>query len=143
MFRSRQRRLLLEALDEPLEHADPDLVLAGLVLDAVLEIGVVVDLHDDEAAVGLLDVDVVEPLPDRPRRAHRNVDQRSRRLGEPKGGKPPSREGAVGAVRDDLPGPRARRRASRTRSAGISAPLASRVMARGRMRSIESQRYDR
>jgi hypothetical protein len=32
----------------------------------VLEVGVVVDLHDDEAVVGLLDVDAVEPLPDRP-----------------------------------------------------------------------------
>jgi hypothetical protein len=64
-------RLLLEALDEPLEHADPDLVLADLVLDAVLEIGIVVDLHDDEAAVGLLDVDAVEPLPDlRPLSGH-------------------------------------------------------------------------
>ena len=61
--------LLLEPLDEPLEHADPDLVLADLVLDAVLEVGVVVDLHDNKAVVGLLDVDAVKPLADRPRRA--------------------------------------------------------------------------
>src|SRR5262245_55893328 len=37
--------LLLEALHEPLEQPDPDLVLADRVLDAVLEVGVVVDLH--------------------------------------------------------------------------------------------------
>ena len=40
-------RLLLEALDEPFEQTDPDLVLLDLVLDAVLEVGVVVDLDDD------------------------------------------------------------------------------------------------
>src|SRR5215470_367183 len=96
-------RLLFEALDEPLEHAHPDLVLADLVLDAVLEIGIVVDLHDDEAAVGLLDVDAVEPLPDRPRRAHRDVDQRSRRLVELESAEATFARGAVGAVLDDLP----------------------------------------
>jgi hypothetical protein len=95
--------LLLESLDEPLEHADPDLVLADLVLDAVLEIGVVVDLHDDEAAVGLLDVDAVEPLPDRPRRAHRDVDQCGRRLVDLEGAKAALARGAVGAMLDDLP----------------------------------------
>src|SRR3977135_3913331 len=75
-------RLLLESFDEPLEQPDPDLVLADLVLDAVLEIGVVVDLHDDEAVVGLLDVDAVEPLPDRPHRTHRDVHELRRRLVE-------------------------------------------------------------
>ena len=94
----RDRVLLLKSLDEPLEHADPDLVLADLVLDAVLEIGIVVDLHDDEAAVGLLDVDAVEPLPDRAGRAHRDVDQRSRRLVELEGAEAAFARGAVGAV---------------------------------------------
>ena len=79
------KRLLLEPFDEPLEHADPDLVLADLVLDAVLEVGVVVDLHDDEAVVGLLDVDAVEAVADRARRAHRDVDELRRRLVEIEG----------------------------------------------------------
>jgi hypothetical protein len=57
--------LLLKPLDEPLQHLHPVLVLADLVLDAVLEVGVVVDLHHDEACVGLLDVDPLEPLADR------------------------------------------------------------------------------
>ena len=57
-----------------LSSADPDLVLADRVLDAVLEVRVVVDLHDDDAVVGLLDVDAVEAVADRPRRAHRDVD---------------------------------------------------------------------
>src|SRR3954452_3267663 len=95
--------LLLEPLDEPLEHADPDLVLADLVLDAVLEVGVVVDLHDDEAVVGLLDVDAVEAVPDRARRAHRDVDELRRRLVEIEGAKAALARGAVGPVLDDLP----------------------------------------
>src|SRR6478752_8967881 len=73
-------KLLLEPLDEPLEQPCPDLVLADLVLDAVLEVRVVVDLHDDEAAVGLLDVHAVEAVADRARRAYRDVDQVARRL---------------------------------------------------------------
>src|SRR6266571_7602448 len=96
-------RSLLEPLDEPLEQPRPDLVLAELVLDAVLEIGIVVDLHDDEAAVGLLDVDAVEAVADRPRRAHRDVDQVARRLVEFEGAKAALVRGAVGAVLDDLP----------------------------------------
>src|SRR5258707_654786 len=79
--------LLLESFDEPLEQPCPDLILADLVLDAVLEIGVVVDLHDDKAAVGLLDVDAVEALADRPRRAHGDVDQLGRGLVELEGAK--------------------------------------------------------
>src|SRR5712691_7424952 len=95
--------LLLESFDEPLEQPGPDLVLADLVLDAVLEVGVVVDLHDDEAVVGLLDVDPVEPLPDRPGRAHRDVDQSGRRLTDLEGAKAAFARGAVGAMLDDLP----------------------------------------
>jgi hypothetical protein len=69
----------------------------------VLEVGVVVDLHHDEAVVGLLDVDAVEAGPDRPRRPHRDVDQRRRRLAELEGAKAALARGAVGAVLDDLP----------------------------------------
>jgi hypothetical protein len=43
-------RLLLKSLHEPLQHPCPNLVRADLILDAVLEFGVVVDLHHDEAA---------------------------------------------------------------------------------------------
>src|SRR5262249_49981103 len=78
-------RLLLEPLHEPTQHAGPDLVFADLVLDAVLEVGVVVDLHHDKAAVGLLDVDAVEAVADRARGAHRDVDQGGRRLVEIEG----------------------------------------------------------
>src|SRR5262245_8460334 len=99
----RAARLLLEPLDEPLEHAGPDFVLADLVLNAVLEVGVVVDLHDDEAALGLLDVDPVEAVADRARRPHRNVDQVGRRLVEVEGAPAALARGAVGAVLDDLP----------------------------------------
>src|SRR5436305_13362236 len=97
--------LLLEALDEPLEQSCPDLVLADLVFDAVLEIRVVVDLHDDEATVGLLDVDAVEAVADRARRAHGDVDQLGRRLVELEGAKAAFVRGAVGAMLDDLPMP--------------------------------------
>src|SRR5258706_11679347 len=66
--------LLLEPVDEPAQQLHPDLILADLVLDAVLEIGVVVDLHHHDAAVGLLEVDAIEAVADRARRAHRDVD---------------------------------------------------------------------
>ena len=95
--------LLLESFDEPFEQPRPDFVLADLVLDAVLEVGVVVDLHDNKAVVGLLDVDAVEPLADRPRRAHRDVDQLGWRVAELEGAEAALARGAVGAVLDDLP----------------------------------------
>src|SRR5579862_9006382 len=97
--------LLLEPLDEPAQELDPDLVLADLILDAVLEIGVVVDLHDDEAVVGLLDVDPVESLADRTGGAHRDVDEVARRLIDFEGAEAAFAGGAVGAVLDDLPMP--------------------------------------
>src|SRR2546430_4657908 len=96
-------RSLLEPLDEPLEQPRPDLVLADLVLDAVLEIRVVVDFHDDETAVGLLDIDAVEAVADGPRRAHRNVDQVAGRRVELERAKAALVRRAVGAVLDDLP----------------------------------------
>src|SRR4029077_16352148 len=96
-------KLLLEPLDEPLEQPCPDLILADLVLDAVLEVRVVVDLHDDEAALGLFDVDAVEALADRPRRPHGDVDQLGWRLIELEGAKAALVRGTVGSVLDDLP----------------------------------------
>jgi hypothetical protein len=96
----------------------------------------------DEAAVGLLDVDAVEPSPiGRAARTAMSISDGGA-LSSSKVRKPPSREEPSGRCLTICQCPRARRRASRTRSAGISAPLASRVMARGRMRSIESQQYD-
>src|ERR1700694_4462464 len=95
--------LLLEALDEPLQQADPDLVLADRVLDAVLEIGVVVDLHDHEAVVGLLDVDPVKSLADRPGGAAGDVEQLLGRLVELAGAETALARGALGAVLDSLP----------------------------------------
>src|ERR1700694_4615646 len=96
-------RSLLEALDEPLQQADPDLVLADRVLNAVLEVGVVVDLHHHEAVVGLLDVDPVESLADRPGGAAGDVEQLLGRLVELEGAEPTLARGAVGAVLDGLP----------------------------------------
>src|SRR5712692_10537106 len=99
------RPLLLEPFDEPFEQTGPDLVLADLVLDAVLEVRIVVDFHYDEATLGLLDIYTVKTFPDRPRRPHRNVDQVRRGLIELKGAKAALARGAVRAVLDDLPMP--------------------------------------
>src|SRR5262249_22939154 len=63
------RALLLKSLHKPLQRPRPNLFLPHLVLDAVLEVGVVVDLHHDEAVGGLLHVDAVEAVADRARRA--------------------------------------------------------------------------
>src|SRR5262245_38175468 len=71
---------LLETIGKPLQQTDPDLVLADGVLNPVLEIGIVVDFHHDDAAVSLLEIDAVEALADRARRAYRDVDHFGRRL---------------------------------------------------------------
>src|SRR5207244_172522 len=88
---------------EPFEQLDPNLVFADLIFDAVLEIGIVVDLHDDEAMVGLFDVDAVEAIPDRARGTHRNVDEVARRLVGLEGPKATLARGSVRAMLDDLP----------------------------------------
>jgi hypothetical protein len=90
----------------------------------VLEVGVVVHLHHDEAGVGLLDVDAVEALADRARGAQQGrftpvrkgvyarldglwramgLDQLGRRLGEVEGAEAALARGAVGAILHDLP----------------------------------------
>src|SRR5579862_1201547 len=101
--RTRPARLLLEALDEPAQQPHPDFVLADRVLDAVLEVGIVVDLHDDDAVFGLLEVDAVKSLADRARGAHRDVDHLARRLIEIKRAESALARGAVGAVLHHLP----------------------------------------
>src|SRR3954449_9774739 len=97
--------LLLEPVDEPAQHLHPDLVLADLIFDAVLEVGVVVDFHHDETRVGLLDVDSIETIADRARGADRNVDQLARRVFELEGLEAALARRAVGTVLDDLPMP--------------------------------------
>src|ERR1700693_2066481 len=71
---------LLEAVGEPLQQPHPDFVLADAVLDAVFEVRIVVDLHDDDAMAGLLEVDAIKAVADRPRRAHRDIDHLAWRL---------------------------------------------------------------
>ena len=96
-------RLLLEPVDEPAQQAGPDFVLADGILDAVFEVGIVVDLHDHDAVVGLLEVDAVEAVADRPRGADRDIDHLARRLVEIEGAEAAFARRAVGPVFHDLP----------------------------------------
>ena len=86
-----------DPLDEPVEDAGPDLVLADLVLDPVLEVRIVVDLDDDDRAIGFLDVDAIKPRPDRTRGLERGVDDGRRRIADGK------------RLRSRLPAPRSAR----------------------------------
>src|SRR5580704_1091501 len=99
----RNDSLLLEAVGEPLEQPPPDIVLAGRILDTVFEVGVVVDFHDDNAVVGLLEVDAVKTVADRPRRAHRDIHHLGRRLGEIEGAEAALMGRAVRSVFHHLP----------------------------------------
>ena len=47
----------IDPLDEPVKNSRPDLVLADQVLDPVFQVWIIVDLDDDDFAVGFLDVD--------------------------------------------------------------------------------------
>src|ERR1700734_2100357 len=49
-----------DPLDEPVEDSRPDLVLADQVLNSVFKVGIVIDLDNDDRAVGFLDVDAVK-----------------------------------------------------------------------------------
>ena len=92
----------IDPFDEPVDEPRPDLVLADLVLDPVLEIGVVVDLDDDDRAVGLLDVDAIEARADRAGRLERGVDDARRGVGDGDCLRS-ALAGAVRPVLDDLP----------------------------------------
>ena len=70
----------VQPLQEPLRQPDPDLVLLAGILPAMVEVGVVVDLDDEDAVLGLLEVDAVEAVADAARRTHRGVDDMRRRL---------------------------------------------------------------
>src|SRR5580704_5447120 len=95
--------LLLEPLDEPAQQPHPNLVLADDVLDAVFEVGVVVDFHDHDAVVGLLEVDAVKTIADRARRAHRDVHHVARCLAKIEGAEAALAGRAVGPVFHHLP----------------------------------------
>src|SRR5690606_5039855 len=71
-------RSLFQPLDVPAQHAAPQLVLQHLVLDAVLEVGIVVDLDDVNALVVLLEVDAVEAVADGPSSLDGGMDDSSR-----------------------------------------------------------------
>src|SRR5580704_17184480 len=72
----------VDALDEPLQDTAPDFVLADLILDAMIEIGIVVDLDHRDRIAGLLDVDAIKAAADRARGAQRDIDHLGRRIGE-------------------------------------------------------------
>src|ERR1700677_982794 len=95
--------LLLKPVDEPAQQLHPDFVLSDHVLHAVFEIWIVVDLHDHDAVVGLLEVDAVKTFADRPRRAHRDVDHLLWRLIDLEGLETALMRGTVGPVFHHLP----------------------------------------
>src|SRR6266849_3781356 len=96
-------RLFLQPLDEPPQDANPYFVLAGRILDAVLDIGIVVDLHHHDPVGRLLEVDAVEPVADRPGRPYGEVHHVARRLIEVKGAVTAFARRAVGMMFEDLP----------------------------------------
>src|SRR5215218_2267955 len=91
------------SLDKPLEQPHPYFVLADRVLDAVLEVGIVVDLHDHDAVVGLLEIDAIEAVADRLGSPHAHLDHFGRRLVEIEGAKPAFARRPVGPVLHGLP----------------------------------------
>src|ERR1700677_3635290 len=64
----------VDPLHEPLQYSAPYLVLADLILDAVLEVRIVVDLDHHDRFAGLLQIHAVEPAADRARGAQRAFD---------------------------------------------------------------------
>src|SRR5690242_13128332 len=97
--------LLLKSVDEPAQQPRPDFVLADGVLDAVFEARIVVDFHDHDTVRSLFEVDAIESVADRPRRAHGDVDHFPGRLVEPKGAEAAFMRGAIRPVLDHLPMP--------------------------------------
>src|SRR5258708_8764991 len=79
------RLLLLQPVDEPPQDADPHFILADRVLDAVLDIRIIVDLHHYKAVGRLLEVDTIESVADRPGRPYGKVEHLGRRLIEIEG----------------------------------------------------------
>src|SRR5580765_2967289 len=94
---------MLETFYEPLEKPYPDLVLADLVLDAVIEIWIVVDLHHDESSVGFFDVYPIQTLADWTSSPNCSVEEIGGSLVEADGAPTALPQRAIGAVLDDLP----------------------------------------
>jgi len=63
-----------QPIEEPADQTAPDDVALGQILDVVVEVGVVVDLDDDDAGRSLLDVDAVEAVAHEGRRRDRDLD---------------------------------------------------------------------
>src|SRR3954447_12447742 len=64
----------VESLQKPLRQPDPDLVLLAGILPAMVEVGIVVDLDDEDAVIGFLEVDAVEAVADAAGGTHRRID---------------------------------------------------------------------
>src|SRR5690606_21946530 len=67
----------LQPVDEPLGQPHPDLVLLAGILDAVVEIGIVVHLDDMDAVGGFLEIDAIEAIADATGGAHGRIDRKS------------------------------------------------------------------
>src|SRR5260370_37448863 len=78
----------VDAFDEPLQDAVPDFFFADLVLDAMFEVRIVVNLDHCDGIASLLDVDAIEAGTDRARRAQRDVDHLGGRVSQREGAKP-------------------------------------------------------
>src|SRR5690606_2780730 len=74
----------IEPFDEPVGEANPDVVLLRVILDTVFEVGVVVDLDDEDAVIGLLEIDAVEAVADAARCPQARVEDERRRFCERK-----------------------------------------------------------
>src|SRR5262249_35836203 len=95
--------LLLQPVDEPPQDANPYIVLAHRVLYTVLDIGIVVDLHHHHTVGCLLEIDPVEPVPDRANRPYGEVNDIAGRLVEIESAMTAFPRRAVGMVLEDLP----------------------------------------
>ena len=52
------------AFKEPVGKPGPNFALLGGILDAVLKVGIVVDLDDENTVLGLLEINAIKPLND-------------------------------------------------------------------------------
>src|SRR3954453_21594015 len=78
--RMKKEDLLLEPLDEPLEQLDPYLVLTDGIFNSMFEVRIIVDLHHNDAVVGLLEVDAIKSVANRFGGADGEIDDLRRRL---------------------------------------------------------------
>src|SRR5258706_890945 len=95
--------LLLQSVYGPPQDADPLFVLTDLILDAGLDIRIIVALHHHKTVRRLLEVDTVESVADRSGRSYGEVDYVRRRLIEIEGAVAAFARRTVGTVLEDLP----------------------------------------